>query len=290
MSTTFNPNGTIPQATSPAPVAIASSTNASPIAITTSTPHGYTTGDTVQVTGHQTNTAANGLWVITVTGASAFTLAGSTGVAVGGATGQVQDHSVNPLLTLPADSDMRYASSVNVPISGQANVAPFLYQRVGAYNLHAIYRAGTFTSQTNTFSSTALSTGVWVELTNLTNILSASADRYLIAGDILEVDFSTTILMTRGGAVVRYALGVGIVLNGGAVAAQSNSARVVQLDNAISTVDYLPASTSVVIDSGFSADDRFDISIVANKDSAAAYTLDLQAGYQLTVRHWRSNA
>lgn len=67
-------------------VSIGSSTNATPIAVTI-TSHGYSTGDTVVITGHTTNTNANGTWKITVTGANTFTLTGSTGNGVGGATG-----------------------------------------------------------------------------------------------------------------------------------------------------------------------------------------------------------
>lgn len=68
-------------------VAISSSTNTTPIAITTSTSHGYSTGDTVFICDHTTNTNANGTWEITVTGSTTFTLTGSTGNGVGGASG-----------------------------------------------------------------------------------------------------------------------------------------------------------------------------------------------------------
>jgi len=70
-----------------APRAITSSTNASPIAITTTAPHGYTTGQKVAIVGHTINTNANGRWVVTVTGASSFTLDNSVGNGIGGATG-----------------------------------------------------------------------------------------------------------------------------------------------------------------------------------------------------------
>jgi hypothetical protein len=68
-------------------ISIASSTNATPIAITTSSAHGYSTGDTVFICDHTTNTNANGTWEITVTGSTTFTLTGSTGNGVGGAAG-----------------------------------------------------------------------------------------------------------------------------------------------------------------------------------------------------------
>ena len=64
---------------------ISSSTNATPISVTTNSAHGFSTGDTVVITSHVTNTNANGTWEITVTGASTFTLDGSTGNGVGSA-------------------------------------------------------------------------------------------------------------------------------------------------------------------------------------------------------------
>jgi hypothetical protein len=289
MSSTYNPKGTVPQATAPAPVAIASSTNASPIAVTTAAPHGYNNGDNVEITGHD-QTAANGFWIISVTGASSFTLAGSTGSGVGTATGQAQDYSVNPTLTSPGDGDLATAASVNVSIQGTANAIPYLNRRVGAFNLHAIYSAADFTSQTNTVSSTALTTSTWVDLTNLTTLLATQGDRYLQAGDILDIRFGTTIELARQIGVLRYAMAIGLVLNGGAASAQSGSVRVIQLDNAISPDDYFPVEISCIVQTGFSPNDRFDISILANKDSAAAYNLALKAGYSLTVSHYRSNA
>jgi uncharacterized protein YjdB len=73
------------------PVTIASSTNTSPIVITLSAGHGYAIGSTmwgVTIANHLVNTAANGYWTrSTATSSTAFTLTGSTGNGVGGATG-----------------------------------------------------------------------------------------------------------------------------------------------------------------------------------------------------------
>jgi hypothetical protein len=57
--------------------------NTTPIQITTTTSHGYSTGDTVVVTGVG-SANANGTWEITVTGATTFTLNGSVGVTTAG--------------------------------------------------------------------------------------------------------------------------------------------------------------------------------------------------------------
>jgi len=87
---------------------IASSTNASPIVVTTSAAHGYTTGDTVYITGHLVNTAANGSWTIIVTGGTTFSLTSSVGNGVGAATG----------------SSYRYSDLDLIDNSIQANAVP----------------------------------------------------------------------------------------------------------------------------------------------------------------------
>lgn len=61
---------------------ISSTTNATPIGVT-STAHGYSTGDTVNISGVTGGTAANGTWEITVTGPNTFTLDGSSGNGTG---------------------------------------------------------------------------------------------------------------------------------------------------------------------------------------------------------------
>jgi hypothetical protein len=66
---------------------IASSTNASPVEITTSGNHGLATGDTVVISGHLTNTGANGTWVIIYVSPTKYTCTASVGNGVGGATG-----------------------------------------------------------------------------------------------------------------------------------------------------------------------------------------------------------
>ncbi len=53
--------------------------NATPIEITTSAPHGLTDGQDVTIAGVSGNTAANGTWTVTVTGATTFTLTDSVG-------------------------------------------------------------------------------------------------------------------------------------------------------------------------------------------------------------------
>ena len=101
--------------------------------------------------------------------------------------------------------------------------------------------------------------------------------------------FGTTIVLARPIGTLRYAIGIWLALNGAAASVQSSSVRVFQLDASISPLDYAPVMLDCWIAGGFSANDRFDITIQANKDTAAAYTLALIAGYSLSVEHYRSN-
>jgi prepilin-type N-terminal cleavage/methylation domain-containing protein len=64
---------------------ITAATQAAPILITTSNNHGLTTGNPIIITGATGNTAANGIWTVTVPAGSlnTFTLDGSDGTASG---------------------------------------------------------------------------------------------------------------------------------------------------------------------------------------------------------------
>lgn len=102
----------------PSTISVSSSTNASPISVTANN-HGYATGDTVIITGHTTNTNANGTWEITVTGANTFTLNGSTGNGTGGASGTVRNRN-NCVVRLSSPVTQNIASCGN---RGQGRVA-----------------------------------------------------------------------------------------------------------------------------------------------------------------------
>lgn len=80
------------------PIQIVSSTTANPTVITTGA-HGYSTGDMVVVANHAVNTAANGIWPITVLSSTTFSvpIAGNgSGLTTGTAT------------KLPLDSDIQF--------------------------------------------------------------------------------------------------------------------------------------------------------------------------------------
>ncbi len=58
---------------------ISDATNAAPIVVTTAAPHGLTTGDNLTIERVQGNTAANGVWFVTVLTATTFQLDASVG-------------------------------------------------------------------------------------------------------------------------------------------------------------------------------------------------------------------
>lgn len=86
-----------------APVrAIDSSTQAEPIVVTDAS-HGLVTGDRVTISGHATNTAANGTWTVTRVTANTFSLDDSVGNGVGGGTGCWAKISAAAVLTQDAE-------------------------------------------------------------------------------------------------------------------------------------------------------------------------------------------
>jgi len=117
--TSLGVNGVWTSGKRQATISIVSSTNATPIVVTTAA-HGYSTGQTVQITGHTTNTNANGTWEITVLSSTTFSLDTSTGNGVGGASGTVRDITNSVVMLASAvtadicDCETAWTASANV--------------------------------------------------------------------------------------------------------------------------------------------------------------------------------
>lgn len=67
-------------------VTITSSTNATPIVVTRAS-HGYANGDTIHISGHTTNTNANGTWIVANVTTNTYELQGSVGNGIGATSG-----------------------------------------------------------------------------------------------------------------------------------------------------------------------------------------------------------
>lgn len=95
------------------PLSVASSTNANPSVITTSAAHGLTSGDVVEIADHLVNTAANGVWVVTVLTTTTFSIPqAANGTGSGSGT----------VMRMIIDSDLAF--TVNSVFSANANILP----------------------------------------------------------------------------------------------------------------------------------------------------------------------
>jgi hypothetical protein len=193
----------------PAALAIATSTNTTPITVTTSSPHGMLNGARVAIYNHQTNTAANGVWTITRTGANSMTLNGSASAFAGGATGTVQPLTYGAAGTIPSDGDNDSASTFNaayvplfdrssviVPTLGNAKLAgrvSFAQQSLagtGWASLSATLTAATPTAMTLSSLAAALTAPA-----NSSIAIKSAAGPYSISG-MLNGDFARATLKT----------------------------------------------------------------------------------------------
>lgn len=125
---------------------ISASTNATPIKITTSAPHDFSEGDLVFVSGHASNTNANGLsyvhvfdgsnvqlyGLITTSGGLTSPIAGN---GVGAATGTIRGVGFLPTFQVPSDGDNVTAASVNVGLEAGADAYQRLAAIQGAYSI-----------------------------------------------------------------------------------------------------------------------------------------------------------
>ena len=282
MSTTYNADGTIPAATQPVAKAIGSSTNTTPIVVTTTALHGFATGDTVEITAHD-QTAANGLWQITVGTTSTFSLDGSTPSGVGTATGIVQDYAVNPLITIPSDGDAASASSVNPAFEGIFNAVPFLYQRTGAYR---VYDSQVVAVAGNPLAITAWSvtgtsaSGSWIQCGSTASILSG----YCRNGDIIEVSAVVSSNVSGGISIAdRQPLAVQITTSAGTT--QGTAALV------NSTLAYVETSNlygKFVVAGVAAGGAAFSISLAAY--GARLGSTNLVDQYSIQFTQYRSNA
>lgn len=280
MSSQYNPDGSIPQATKPwTQVAISSSTNASPIVITTSGAHGFTDGDNVEVEGHAVNTAANGNWKITVLTVTTFSLNGSTGNGVGGATGYAVDYSVNPLLTLPADLvDLMNVSSINPAIEGAANAIPFLYKRAGQYRLQAINSSTGGTLFTGAGNTSITNTG-WTSLVGLTDVFDSVWN--VRGGDLLEIGFDGSFAGTNG---LIFATSIALNLAGAGLVTLAASVREASIDGIGAETFVRNSSLYLAPSSG-----SYSLAIQARANGGSS-TLQSVGVWECIVKHWRLNS
>lgn len=176
-------------------VNIASSTNASPIVVTTSTTHAFKVGQTVTISAHTTNTAANGTWVVSAISSNTLTLSGSTGNGVGGATGTVSlltptligyDYNAVPRDVQVATESWRLLTTdvvthYAIPVALKINAAVILRPGVSASSVQAAIN-----NAVSRFLAT-ISFGGVMQVSDLLNVIGdvtgVDAVRLLNSGD-----------------------------------------------------------------------------------------------------------
>ncbi len=214
----YNGNATVPTPTGASSqfVAISSTTNTTPITVNTATPHGWFTGDTIEIEGADdpnTNNLLNegGLWVITVTGASSFQLNNSVGTLAGGAHGYVYNYEVQPAFQIASPGEAASMTTLGPVLQGIINAIPWLYRLTGRRRLHQLYYGNTngapITGSFATWSSNTLPTGGTATLlsgsvsgsTTLTALNSLNSDILITSrnpivenGDDLEINWSAS--------------------------------------------------------------------------------------------------
>lgn len=123
-------SGLVSNITVPSTVNISDSTNTAPIVITTATNHDLQTGDYASIVGHLVNTAANGIWPVTVLSNTTFSLDGSTGNGDGVNTGTVQSLSLG-VTDMVTDGNPPLAAEWTVPDACSIDRTAFLWYRLG---------------------------------------------------------------------------------------------------------------------------------------------------------------
>lgn len=197
-------------------VSVVGATNAHPIVITTATPHNYNTGDLVAISFASVNTAANGLWKITVLTSTTFSLGGSWGNGVFTGAAIAINQALNPPYAIPSDGDAFNAAAFNVALEALGDRTAYL-QRLnpsGMYNLVSQSFSTTTDDTFSTWSTTSASTTGWQTLTSTTDPFGLSANpQYCNANDLFIYNFTTTLQV---GANVT-AIGPGLKVAGAAL-------------------------------------------------------------------------
>lgn len=173
---------------------ITNATNATPIAITTSAAHLYASGDTVVITGVVGNTAANGTFVIVVTGSTSFTLTGSVGNGAYTSGGTAKDTNLLPYAAQPSNGDVFTVDQLNTYQSNLADKIQFLAVSEGRANGIATLDANTKVTASQipnrlvSATQTPLTTNFTTTSTTFVDVTGLSLSVAVVAGDIVIID------------------------------------------------------------------------------------------------------
>lgn len=121
------------------PVVVTSSTDATPIVVT-ATSHGLATGDLVQINGHTTNIAANGIFKITKVNANSYSLQNyNTGANIAGSGAGAGASGV--MVVAPKILDVRDFRNVLLSVETSASFSA-TFKIAGSLGMPKIYDTG----------------------------------------------------------------------------------------------------------------------------------------------------
>jgi hypothetical protein len=272
---------------------IVSTTNATPIKVEV-TGHGYGTGDRVEIEGAADPNAA-GNWNITFVDANHFTLDGSVGTLAGGAVGTASNWTILPNVQLPSDGDLVDAANANPPVENALNLGAYPGLVNSRWRVVDIYnqRVDDTTPVTNTaWSATTPLAAAYAFAQN--NPIwgngigeSPSINPVFTTGDVLDIEFTTTLVYASAGVLGAIALAVSDngtnifpVKGTACVLPIANSNQALTLNGRAYAADFSPA---------FNAPGAvFQVGVVVY-GNAAGPTYTLHGAYSLRIVHYRPN-
>lgn len=193
-------NGIASRITLPGTLTIASMSGSgtNPTLVTFTTPHGLTTGDTIDLFNIDGNTAGNGTWPATVTSGSQISIpVTGNGTYTGILPGQGRPITFGSTFQVPSDGDLISASNNNAPPESLGDRSAVLLLATGAYKLVNINIQGA--------NDPAVAT-TWGTVTSSTTSWTAGTSIALPAipvqkNDFVEVSLTTAAALVSSGFV-----------------------------------------------------------------------------------------
>lgn len=275
------------------PIAIASSTNASPIVVQTSTtlPAGLQDGDTVDVSGHLVNLAADGRWQITIVDTTHFSLNGSTGSGVGAATGFVYPQALQAPPQIPSDGDNRNAASVNVALETDLDRTAWAGARIGPYYMAGIMLANNSGAigAPDYATATVPSGGGFVGFSPVVELSAGPfPDIYAIPGDLIEFVFDFDYNVSSAGSYDAY-FDIAMSVVGGSTFAVPGSLASVEPSGANGGHNHLTicAMYGPWPTGGVPPGSEFTAQLRGATGSATSETYNIEQNFTLLCKIWR---
>lgn len=281
---------------------ITGATNANPIQITVSgsLPADMQNGCLVDITGVVGNTAANGVWPATVTGANTFTIpvAGNAAYVSGG---NAQPLNLTPLLSDPSDGDPGNAASVPGFMTAADRTQFSAGYGIGKYKLVDSFTLGLTSGQSGAVPPTPW--GVVSTTTNAYAPMNPSGGGtvswnipFLSLNDLVEFEVTSSVLITTT-AGSAFAAPVGLAVGYGPYGGSSGLVTIQGAQyfwtpgsSAQTLVPMSLRARFVPTGNPFrdgSTNGQAFVTLYCNMQGAASANLEVVGDYVIAYRQWR---